>query len=265
MSSGISAKAKWNVNEASINRIVNRYIKKNLTTLENVVDWYAAESAEYIEKFKILSGSSTGTNWHRNKNAERGFNDGARVDSGAMAASVGYESYSFNSEHVVGAEFGLPTPFGGGEQYFMSQEEGFDIKLRDGSKHTVKPMNSAGVTRDKMRGKMRRKMLSEGFLTGKQDVRGSTVIALMGGSAGKSYSFEAAWAMTGDDQSPARRAASKAYLDNINKRELERFIRQQKASNNRNVIESSRESSAAGFSAFVNFKTQAATRDEAGF
>jgi len=264
VSNGISASAKWNVNQASIDRITKRYIKKNLATLENIVDWYAKTASDFIVDKKILRGSSTGTNWHRNANAERGNEFGARYDSGAMAQSVGYESYSFNSDNQIGAEFGLPTPAAGGPAYFMSQERGFTIQTNSGS-HKVKPMNSAGEAHEHMRPLMRRKMLSEGFLRGKRDARGSTVVALMRGVGGKSYSFDAAWAMTGDDASPARKAANQAWVKNVNERELRRFLARQKAEANLNIIESSRQSSEAGFNAYTNFRAQAATRDEAGF
>lgn len=264
MSNGISAKAKWNVNQASIDRMMKRYIKSNLGNIENIVDWYAKDAANFIVEKKILRGSATGTTWHRNANLQRGNEYGARFDTGNMASSVGYESFSFNSDNQIGAEFGLPTPAAGGEQYFMNQERGFKIQTKAGE-HKVKAMNSATEAHAHMRPRMRRMMLANGFLTGKQDVRGSTVISLMRGVGGKQYSFDAAWAMTGDDRSPAQKAAADAFAKRVNERELRNFIARQNAAANRRVIDSLKLGSGAAFNTYVNYKAQAATRDEAGF
>jgi len=137
VSSGISAKAKWNVNQASVNRMLNKYINTNLKNIEGVVDWYAKQSADWIERFAVLSGSPTGTNWHRNKNEQRGFAYGARMDSGTMSRMIGYDTFPVNSEGVIGGEFGLLTPQAGGEQYFMDQEYGTNIKSGKGKNFFV--------------------------------------------------------------------------------------------------------------------------------
>lgn len=261
MSSRISAKAKWNVNEASIKRLTNRYVNKNLANVERIVDWYAHNAAYYIEEYKVLSGSPTGTAWHRNKNAERGFKGGARVDTGYMARSIGYDSYSFNSDNEIGAEFGLRMPSAGGENYFIQQERGFTLETKNGARK-VPGMHSAEAAHKWMRPRFRKQMLAAGFLYGK-DVRGQTVLALMGGAAGKPMSFDAAYAATGKTASAAQRAAYDSLQKKINDRELNRFIREKAAEENRRVVEASRGSSQAGYNAYIGFK--AASKRKAGF
>lgn len=257
MSSGISAKAKWNVNEASINRILNRYVDKNLKTVEQIVDQYGRQAADWIERFAVLSGSPTGTNWHRNKNAQRGFAYGARVDSGTMSRMIGYDTFPINADGIVGAEFGLLLPEAGGEKYFMDQETGTNIKSGKG-------MNSAARAHKAMKPWFRREMLSRGFLRGAKDARGQTVLALMSGAAGKEYSFDAAWAMTSPEPSEAQRAARESFELRANKRSLRDFQRQQQADLNKRIIDASRINSQAGYNAYIGSRNPA-KRNEAGF
>lgn len=261
MSSRISAKAKWNVNEASIKRLTDRYVKKNLGNIERAVDWYAHNAAYYIEEFKVLSGSSTGTAWHRNINAQRGNKGGARVETGYMARSIGYDSYSFNSDNEIGAEFGLRMPQAGGERYFLQQEKGFTIDTKMGP-HKVVGMHSAEAAHKWMRPRFRKQMLSMGFLYGK-DVRGQTVLALMRGAAGKPMGFDAAYAATGNTATAAQKAAYNSLQKKINERELNRFIRQQASDENQRVIDASRINSQAGYNAYIGSK--AASKRKAGF
>lgn len=263
MSKGISAKGKWNVNEASIKRMTNRYIEKNLSNIENVIDWYAKHGADYVERFAVLSGSSTGTAWHRNKNAERGFQYGARVDTGYMARSVGYDSYSFSSDNEIGAEFGIRTPAGGGEDYFIKQEEGFDLKIGSGVRK-VKPMNSSARAHAALKPYFRKEMLRIGFLRGKKDVRGTAVLDVMRSKAFKNMNFDTAWMATSPSRSDAQKAAWDKIQAKINRRELNEYLRLVKSNKNRQVIEASRSSSQAGFAAYMGSKIPA-SKKEAGF
>jgi hypothetical protein len=258
VSSKISAKAKWNVNEASIKRILDRYINKNLGNIEQVVDWYGKTAADWIERFAVLSGSPTGTNWHRYKNAERGNQYGARVDSGTMSRMIGFDTFPVNSDGIVGAEFGLLLPEAGGEKYFMDQETGNNIKSGKG-------MNSAARAHKFMKPLFRREMLAKGFLRGAKDVRGGTVLSLMRGAAGKQVDFDTAWRMTSPELSEAQKAARENYAVRANRRALAQFQRQQKLDLNKRIIDASRISSQAGFTAYTASKVKPASRDEAGF
>ncbi len=257
MSSKISAKAKWNVNEASVNRMLNRYINKNLTNIEQVVDWYGRAAADWIERFAVLSGSPTGTNWHRFKNAERGFQYGARVDSGTMSRMIGFETFPVNADGVVGAEFGLLLPQAGGEGYFMVQETGKGIKSGKG-------MNSAARAHKAMKPLFRKEMLAKGFLRGGKDARGGTVLTLMRGAAGKKVDFDTAWRLTSPELSEAQQAAREAFSLRANRRAYNDFMRQQKQDLNKRVIDASRISSQAGYNAYLGSKNPA-SRKESGF
>lgn len=258
MSSGISAKAKWNVNEASIKRILDRYVDKNLKNIEEIVDWYGRSAAEWIERFAVLSGSPTGTNWHRNKNAERGFAYGARVDSGTMSRMIGFDTFPVNSDGIVGAEFGLLLPEAGGEKYFMDQETGDNLKSGKG-------MNSAAKAHKAMRPMFRRYMLAKGFLRGKKDTRGGTVLSLMSGSTGKAYDFESAWRMTSPQLDEAQSGAKDALNIRLNRIAREQFFKQQERDINRRIIEASRANSQAGFTAYSASRAKPSSRNEAGF
>lgn len=258
MSSRISAKAKWNFNEASVNRMLNKYIDKNLANIEQVVDWYGRQAAEWVERFAVLSGSPTGTRWHREENSRRGNQYGARVDSGTMSRMIGFETFPVNPEGIIGAEFGLLTPQAGGEEYFMVQETGKGIKSGKG-------MNSAARAHKAMKPYFRKEMLAKGFMRGAKDARGATVLSLMRGVAGKQVDFDTAWRLTAPDLSVAQKAAREAFQIKANRRAYNQFMRQQKSDINKRIIDASRISSQAGLNAYMASKIKPASRDEAGF
>ncbi len=258
MSSRISAKAKWNVNEASVNRMLDRYIDKNLKNIEQVVDWYGRHAAEWIERFAVLSGSPTGTRWHREENMRRGNQYGARVDSGTMSRMIGFDTFPVNSDGIVGAEFGLLTERAGGEAYFMDQEYGKNIKSGKG-------MHSAARAHKAMKPYFRKEMLAKGFLRGSKDTRGGTVLSLMRGVAGKQVDFDTAWRLTSPDLSDAQRAAREAFSVRANRRAYNDFMRQQAQDLNKRIIDASRISSQAGFEAYTASKIKPASRKQARF
>jgi len=199
-----TANLKWNVNEGSIERIKERYLKRNLANLERAIDDYAAGASRYIAYVKILTDASTGTAWHRNENALRGNHENARFETGNMFRSVGYESYSFSSDFKIGAEFGLPTVANGGERYFMEQEYGFKMPVKNGVRY-VKGMWSGEAAIKHMRPQFRKQMLQMGFLTGKVDARGMQVLKLQRAGIDFNQAWSATFASTMSTESREKR------------------------------------------------------------
>lgn len=196
------SKVKWNVNEASINRILGTYLKRNQTNVENIIENYAAKAELVMRNEFILKGSPTGTAWHKNVNNERGNQYGARRETGEMAAAVGYRAYGMNSDGVVGAEFGLPD-----SEYYLDQEYGF-VQENSGGNRIVKGMNSAEKTINTLKPYFRKQMLAAGFLKGRKDARGVAVLGLMS----KGDDFFAAWAKTAKPRGLAQREAWAAII-----------------------------------------------------
>lgn len=220
------AKVKWNVNEASISRILGRYIERNTTNVENIIDDYAFRASEMMRNEFILRDSPTGTRWHVDVNNQRGNPFGARVESGNMAGAVGFDSYSMNADGVVGAEFGLPS----GRNYFMDQEFGFKQRNRAGSRQ-VRGMHAADKTIDRMKPYFRKQMLSRGFLKGRKDARGTAVLAAMAGG----QDFFGAWVTTAPQRSQAQMDAWQKIVDAREIRDLNAMLDRYRAQSSRDL------------------------------
>jgi len=167
---------KWNVNRKSIRRITDIYLKKNTDAIQNVIEGTASYSADWIRDFKVLQNSRTGTLWHDYINEERGNAEGARVDTGLMANSVGYTRAQYQSEGEYIAEFGLLLPSAGGRKYFLEQDEGFQLELANGKVRDVPGMQTYESVEPQLKKRMSKEMLRHGFLRGGRDSRGMRIL-----------------------------------------------------------------------------------------
>ncbi len=229
---------KWNANPATVRRLTDSYLKQNMTNLRDNITFFSDVAADYIEKEAILKGSPTGTMWHRMANRNRGNEYGARFETGQMARNVGFFPADDMQDGYSESEFGL---FTGGESYFMRQEYGFDLQVKNGVRK-VPGMYSAARAIKFTRPIFRKKMLSTGFLSGKTDTRGQRVLSLMGGvnrygeNVGATE-FGTAWRATAPVKS---QAAKEAYLNMLQRaKEIQslRAMNDAKWANNRRVID----------------------------
>lgn len=229
---------KWNVNQASVKRLTDGYVKKNLANINNNLTDFSDKAAEFIVKESILKGSSTGTMWHRMANKNRGNEFGARYETGQMASNVGFLPSEMVGEGEMASEFGL---FTGGEDYFMRQEFGFDLQLKNGIRK-VKGMFSAQKAMKLTRPLFRKKMLSTGFLVGKTDARGQRVLSLMGGvnrfgeSVG-AQEFDVAWRATSPGRTDAQIKAYREMQNRAAQMQTIQALNDAKWANNRRVID----------------------------
>jgi len=112
--------------------IINQHAKSVITTAVGAVKSSANAGSEYMRD-AIASGTSTGTEWHREKNLLNGYNIGARIGSkisigrygpsknpGNMFRSVGV-SDPVQSGETVNIRFGWVTRQ---EDYFTKQDTG---------------------------------------------------------------------------------------------------------------------------------------------
>lgn len=119
-----------NVEEFS--RYINQHTKSVITTAVGAVKSSANAGAEYM-RGAIAGGTSTGTEWHRNKNLLNGYDMGARIGSkisigrygpsknpGNMLRSVGVAD-PVQSGETVNIRFGWVTRQ---ENYFTKQDTG---------------------------------------------------------------------------------------------------------------------------------------------
>lgn len=220
---------KWNVNPATVKRLTDSYLEKNLRNLEENLNFFSSSAAEYIEKEAILKGSSTGTKWHLFANKERGNEFGARYETGQMAKNVGFLPADEMQDGYSESEFGL---FTGGDDYFMRQEYGFDLQIKNGVRK-VPGMHSAQRAIKATRASFRKKMLSTGFMSGKTDKRGRAVLNLMG----EGMSFDVAWRESAPEKSLAAREAYANYLRRIAESQIRQANMDLKWANNRRVID----------------------------
>lgn len=224
---GISV--KWNANQAVVQRLTDSYLKKNLANINDNLTYFSNRAAEFIVKESILKDSPTGTMWHSMVNKQRGNEFGARYETGQMAKNVGFLPSETVGEGQMVSEFGL---FTGGEDYFMRQEFGFDLQMKNGIRK-VKGMFSAQKAMRLTKPLFRRQMLGTGFLRGKTDTRGRSVLMLM--SSGDS--FDSAWQNTGPDRSLEAKEGYAKYLNRIADREHYKNMLDLKWANNRRVID----------------------------
>jgi hypothetical protein len=178
-------KIKWNINQASLERIQKGYMNNTLESVHTALDNTATATANYIKENMILRGSPTGSLWHQIINDYRGNQPGARVDSGSMLQSVGSEVTSGGLGRFM-ASYGLPV---NGEEYFMKQDRGFPLELPNGTIRNVPGMNTKERSDKFMQTTLRKEMLRRGFLKGQKDWRGAKV--MRGMDAGRD--FESAW------------------------------------------------------------------------
>jgi hypothetical protein len=229
---------KWNASPATVRRITNSYIKQNMNNIRDNITFFSEVAAEYIEKEAILRGSPTGTMWHRMVNKERGNEYGARYETGQMAKNVGFLPADEMQDGYSESEFGL---FTGGDEYFMRQEYGFELQVKNGVRK-VPGMYSASRAIKFTRPVFRKKMLASGFLRGKKDSRGERVLSLMGGTNrfGENVGateFGTAWRATAPVKSEA---AKQAYLNMLQRsKDLQslRAMNDAKWAANRRVID----------------------------
>ena len=232
-------KVKWNVNPATVQRLTSSYIKSSLRKVEENLTFFSEIASEYIYKEAILRGSSTGTAWHRNANAIRGNEFGARIDTGQMAKNVGFLPADAIEDGQSTSEFGL---FTGGEDYFMRQEFGFKMQMKNGYGN-VPGMRSAEKAIKYTKPIFRKRMLYDGFLRGKVDTRGTRVLQLMSGvnKFGESVGpvgFDTAWKATSPIKSDAAKDAYLSMLRRAKDRQALSAFNDLKWSNNRRVIDS---------------------------
>lgn len=220
---------KWNVNPATVRRLTDSYLEQNMKNLQDNLTFFSSRAADYIQKEAILRGSPTGTTWHMFANKERGNEYGARYETGQMAKNVGFLPADQMQDGLSESEFGL---FTGGDDYFMRQEYGFELQIKNGVRK-VPGMRSAERAIKATRASFRKKMLSTGFMSGKTDRRGRATLNLMG----EGISFDSAWRESAPEKSLAAREAYSAYLRRIAEAQIRQNNIDLKWANNRRVID----------------------------
>ena len=206
----LAPKFKWNVNEPTLDRLTKAYINRNLDNILEIVADVADKTAYDMKVMYILQGSRTGSVWHDMINEYRGNSRGARVDSGRMLNSVGSTASIDVGSGVIEGQYGLRMPGAGGMKYFLEQEYGFDLTLNNGNVRAVPGMHTYDRTVKMMKSKLRKGMLSKGFLSGTVDTRGAKILGQMKFGT----SFAEAWSnVFGKEMTVERRDAFNRLAD----------------------------------------------------